>query len=137
MAIGIRSSMVAALLALGGFGTRAVAAGEEIGVPARGGQPEYLFLESVPQEPAPATTALIAKAVFTGRMVIFAQMDRLAHPEPGNKGFTGEAFEQQWREALKADLMDVTPEHRRIMEKVFWAGKLAIDITRTASTSKA
>jgi general secretion pathway protein A len=130
MAIGIRSSMVVAALALGGFATVGVAGGEEIGVPARGGHPEYLFLESVPKEQAPATAALIAKSVFTGRTVIFAQMDRLTNPELGDKGFTGDAFEQQWREALKADLMDVTPEQKRIMEKVFWAGKLAIDVNQ-------
>ena len=39
-----------------------VAAADAIGVPAVGGQPEYLFLEKVPREQGRATAEMIAQA---------------------------------------------------------------------------
>lgn len=41
----------------------------EVGIPAKGGYPEYLFIETVPSEEAHATAEMIAQAIFTGRMV--------------------------------------------------------------------
>ena len=99
----------------------------EVGVPAKGGYPEYLFVETVPSDEAPATAQMIAQAIFTGRMVIFAQMGKLTDPELGDKGFTGEVFVRQWQAAVEDLMVEATPNQERVMEKVFWAGQQAID----------
>jgi general secretion pathway protein A len=65
--------------------------------------------------------------VIAGRMIIFAYSKKLTDPALGDKGFTGEFFEGQWRTALEAELMDATPSQRRMLEKLFWAGRQVID----------
>jgi hypothetical protein len=117
---------VVATLLLAGVIAGAVAQAE-VGIAAKGGYPEYLFIETVPSEEAPATAKMIAQAIFTGRMVIFAQMGKLTDPELGDKGYTGEVFVQQWRAAVEDIMVTATPNQERVMEMVFWAGKQAID----------
>lgn len=106
--------------------TSAVAA-DAVGVRAKGGQPEYLFLEKVPRAEAEATAKKLANAVIAGRLIIFAYSKKLTDPELGDKGFTGEFFETQWRSTLDHELMDATPNQKRIMEKLFWAGRQVIE----------
>lgn len=99
----------------------------DVGIPAKGGWPEYLFIESVSRAEAHDTATKIAQSIFAGRMVIFSQMSKLTDPNLGDKGYTGEVFEKQWRAAVEHLLIDATADQQRIMEKVFWAGKQAID----------
>jgi hypothetical protein len=99
----------------------------EVGIPAKGGYPEYLFIETVPSEEAHATAEMIAQAIFTGRMVIFAQMGKLTDPELGDKGYTGEVFGRQWRDAVQDIMIKASPNQERIMDKVFWAGEQAME----------
>jgi general secretion pathway protein A len=99
----------------------------EVGIPAKGGWPEYLFIESVSREEAHDTATKIAQAIFAGRMVIFSQMSKLTDASIGDKGYTGDVFEKQWRAAIEHLLIDASPNQQRIMEKVLWAGKQAID----------
>lgn len=105
----------------------APAAAEEIGARARGGVPEYLFLEKTTRAEAKATAEKLAKAVIAGRMIIFAYSKKLTDPELGDKGFSGEFFEKQWRQALANEMIDITPNQQRIFEKLFWAGRQVID----------
>lgn len=104
-----------------------IVVGDDIGLPAKGGTPETLFLEKVPVEQGRATAEMIAKALALGRMVIFAQMGKLTDPELGDKGFTGEYFAEQWATSMEADLIDITPDQRRILDKLVWAGRQSID----------
>jgi len=103
------------------------AAADPIGARAKGGYPEYLFLEKAPMSEAPATAQKLARAVIAGRMIIFAYSRKLTDPALGDKGFTGEFFEGQWRAALEGELIDATPSQRRMLEKLFWAGRQVID----------
>jgi general secretion pathway protein A len=103
------------------------AAADPVGVRAKGGYPEYLFLEKVPRAEAKSTAEKLAKAVIGGRLIIFAYSKKLTDPELGDKGFTGEFFEQQWRSALEADMLDATASQKRIVEKLIWAGRQVID----------
>jgi hypothetical protein len=48
-------------------------------------------------------------------------------PTLGDKGFSGEVFENQWRSAVESDLIDATPSQKRLFEKLFWAGRQVID----------
>lgn len=107
--------------------TASAVAGDAVGVRAKGGHPEYLFLEAVPRAEAEATARKLANAVIAGRLIIFAYSKQLTDPALGDKGFTGEFFEKQWRSALEGELMDATPNQRRILEKLFWAGRQVID----------
>ncbi len=118
-----RIAMFAAMILLM---TTPAAAGE-IGVRAKGGHPEYLFLEKAPRAEAGSTAEKLAKAVIGGRMIIFAHSKKLTDPELGDKGFSGEFFENRWRTALEAELIDATPNQARILEKLFWAGRQVID----------
>jgi general secretion pathway protein A len=102
-------------------------AAEPVGVAARGGYPEYLFLEKAPRDEAKATAEKLARAVIAGRMIIFAYAKKLTDPAIGDKGFTGEFFLEQWRNSLQGELLDATPSQKRILEKLFWAGKQVID----------
>jgi len=113
-----------AMLACLPFGALAA---DAIGVPARGGQPEYLFIEKVERAEAPATAQMIARALAVGRLVIFAQMKKLTDPELGDKGFTGDVFLDQWKTALEAEFLDASPAQQRIIDKLLWAGKQSID----------
>lgn len=102
-------------------------ASDPIGVAAKGGYPEYLFLETVPRTEAAATAEKLAKVVIAGRLIIFAYSPKLTDPALGDKGFTGEFFEKQWRGAVEDTLLDATPNQKRITEKLFWAGRQVID----------
>lgn len=99
----------------------------EIGIPAKGGFPEYLFLEKVDETEAKSTAEMITKAIALGRLVIFAQMGKLTDPELGDKGFTGAVFLSQWESSLEAEFMGASPAQQRIIDKLLWAGKLSID----------
>ena len=99
----------------------------EIGIPAKGGAPEYLFLEKVKESEAHSTANMIAKSLAIGRLVIFAQMGKLTDPELGDKGFTGEVFADQWKSALEAEFIGASPTQQRIIDKLIWAGKLSMD----------
>jgi len=113
--------LAAALLA------SAPALADPVGVPAKGGQPEYLFLETTPRAEAAATAQKLAKAVIAGRLIIFAYAKKITDPTLGDKGFSGEYFEKQWRSAVEEDMIDATPGQKRIYEKLFWAGRQVID----------
>ena len=102
-------------------------AGGKIGIPAKGGQPEYLFLEKVKESEAPSTAEMISQALAKGRLVIFAQMKKLTDPKLGDKGFTGDVFAEQWKATLEAEFMSASPEQQRIIDKLIWAGKQAMD----------
>jgi general secretion pathway protein A len=99
----------------------------KIGVPAKGGHPEYLFLEKVSESEAQTTADMISKALAKGRLVIFAQMKKLTNPKLGDKGFTGDVFAEQWKQSLEAEFMSASPAQERIIKKLIWAGKQAMD----------
>ena len=99
----------------------------KIGIPAKGGQPEYLFLEKVSESEAKSTADMISKALGKGRLVIFAQMKKLTDPTLGDKGFTGDVFAEQWNASLEAEFMSASPSQKRIIDKLVWAGKQSMD----------
>lgn len=105
----------------------APASAEQIGARARGGFPESLFIEEVPRAEAKTTAEKLAKAVIAARAIIFAHSRKFVDPELGDKGFSGEYFERQWRAAFEGELLDATPSQRRIFEKLFWAGRQVIE----------
>jgi len=102
-------------------------AGGQIGIPAKGGHPEYLFLEKVDESEAQSTAEMISKALAKGRLVIFAQMKKLTDPNLGDKGFTGDVFAEQWEATLEAEFMSASSAQQRIIDKLIWAGKQAMD----------
>lgn len=122
-----RSAVVAAIFLMASTGIGDVRADDTVGQRAKGGFPEYLFLEQVTRAEAKVTAEKLAKAVIAGRMIIFSYGKKLTDPEIGDKGFTGEFFEKQWRESLRADLFDLGDGQKRIFEKLFWAGRQVID----------
>lgn len=99
----------------------------EVGIPAKGGHPEYLFIDKVPREQGPATAALIATALAKGRMIIFSQMPKLTDPKLGEKGFTADYFGKSWVAALEPELITLTSEQQPIFDKLVWAGRQSID----------
>jgi hypothetical protein len=103
------------------------AAAEPVGVAAKGGFPEYLFLEKVPRAEADATAQKLAKAVIAGRMIIFAHGAKITDAQLGDKGFSGAVFEEQWRRSTDELTIDATPAQKRILDKLFWAGRQVID----------
>ena len=103
------------------------AAAEEIGARARGGFAESFFLEKVSRAEAKSTAERLAKAVIAARLIIFAYAGKFVDPALGDKGFSGEVFESQWRSAVEPDLIDATPGQKKIFEKLFWAGRQVID----------
>lgn len=117
----------AAMAALALLATTAPAMAEDVGSRAKGGYPEYLFLDKTPRAEAPSTAEKLARTVIAGRMIIFAYSGKLTDPELGDKGFSGEVFEKQWRAAVDAEMIDATPNQKRIIEKLFWAGRQVID----------
>jgi len=117
----------AAMAALALLATTAPAKAEDVGSRAKGGYPEYLFLDKTPRAEAPSTAEKLARTVIAGRMIIFAYSGKLTDPELGDKGFSGEVFEKQWRAAVDAEMIDATPNQKRIIEKLFWAGRQVID----------
>lgn len=117
----------AAMAALALLATTAPAKAEDVGSRAKGGYPEYLFLDKTPRAEAPSTAEKLARTVIAGRMIIFAYSGKLTDPELGDKGFSGEVFEKQWRAAVDAEMLDATPNQKRIIEKLFWAGRQVID----------
>lgn len=118
-----RAAALAAMVLL----TTAPAMAEVVGARAKGGYPEYLFLEKTPRAEARSTAEKLARTVIAGRMIIFAYSGKLTDPELGDKGFSGEVFEKQWRAAVDAEMLDATPNQKRIIEKLFWAGRQVID----------
>lgn len=105
----------------------APAAADPVGARAKGGHPEYLFLEKAPRAEAAATAEKLAKTVIAARMIIFAYSGKFVDPTLGDKGFSGEYFERQWRNSVEADMIDATPNQKRIIEKLFWAGRQVIE----------
>jgi len=103
------------------------AAAEEIGARARGGFAESFFLEKVPRAEAKSTAERLAKAVIAARLIIFAYAGKFVDPALGDKGFSSEVFERQWRAALEAELIDATPTQKRLYEKLIWAGRQVIE----------
>ncbi len=103
------------------------AAAEQVGARARGGFPESFFLEKVPRAEAKATAERLAKAVIAARLIIFAYAGKFVDPALGDKGFSGEVFERQWRAALEPDMIDATPTQKRLFEKLIWAGRQVIE----------
>ena len=116
---------IAALAALVLATTQAVA--DPVGARAKGGQPEYLFLEQAPRAEAAATAEKLAKTVIAARMIIFAYAGKFVDPTIGDKGFSGEFFERQWRASVEHDMIDATPNQKRILERLFWAGRQVIE----------
>ena len=102
-------------------------AAEEIGARARGGFPESFFLEKTPRAEAKSTAERLAKAVIAARMIIFAYAGKFVDPNLGDKGFSGEVFETQWRAALEGDMIDATPNQKRLYEKLIWAGRQVME----------
>lgn len=103
------------------------AASETVGAAAKGGHPEYLFLEKTPRAEAAATAERLAKTVIAARMIIFAYAGKFVDPTLGDKGFSGDFFERQWRTSVESDMIDATPNQKKILEKLFWAGRQVID----------
>lgn len=103
------------------------AAAEQVGSRARGGYPESFFLEKVPAAEAKATAEKLARAVIAARLIIFAYAGKFVDPALGDKDFSGEVFERQWRAALEGDMIDATPNQKRIIEKLIWAGRQVIE----------
>jgi len=118
-----RAATLVALLML----TTLPATAEQVGSRARGGFPESFFMEKVPRAEARVTAEKLAKAVIAARMIIFAYSGKFVDPALGDKGFSGEVFENQWRSAVEPDLIDATPGQKRLFEKLFWAGRQVID----------
>ena len=118
-----RSAVLIALLLL----TALPVAAEQVGARAKGGFPESFFMEKVPRAEAKVTAEKLARAVIAARMIIFAYAGKFVDPTLGDKGFSGAAFENQWRSAVEPDLIDATPSQKRIFEKLFWAGRQVID----------
>lgn len=103
------------------------ASAEQVGARAKGGFAESFFMEKLPRAEAKATAEKLARAVIAARMIIFAYAGKFVDPTLGDKGFSGEVFEGQWRSAVEPDLIDATPGQRKIFEKLFWAGRQVID----------
>ena len=103
------------------------ASAEQVGARAKGGFAESFFMEKLPRADAKATAEKLARAVIAARMIIFAYAGKFVDPTLGDKGFSGEVFEGQWRSAVEPDLIDATPGQRKIFEKLFWAGRQVID----------
>ena len=123
----IRRALLLLVSIVSALAVTAAAAADPVGVRAKGGHPEYLFMEKTPRAEAQATAQKLARAVIAGRMIIFAYSRKLADPALGDKGFSGELFEGQWRAALEGELIDATPSQQRMLEKLIWAGRQVID----------
>jgi general secretion pathway protein A len=93
----------------------------------KGGAPEYLFIEKVPENEAQAIANLLARAIVVGRVVIFQHLGKLHDAKVGDKGFTADYFESQWKEALAADLKDLTPAAKGVFDKLLSASRLSLD----------
>lgn len=84
-------------------------------------------MEKVPRTEARATAEKLARAVMAARMIIFAYAGKIVDPALGDKGLSGEALESQWRSAVESDLIDASPNQKKIFEKLFWAGRQVMD----------
>ena len=62
-------------------------ASDPVGVAAKGGFPEYLFLEKLPRAEAEVMAKKLARAVVAARMIIFAHGAKITDPKLGDKGF--------------------------------------------------
>ncbi len=105
----------------------AQAEAEQVGARAKGGYAESFFMEKVPRTEARATAEKLARAVMAARMIIFAYAGKIVDPALGDKGLSGEALESQWRSAVESDLIDASPNQKKIFEKLFWAGRQVMD----------
>jgi general secretion pathway protein A len=103
------------------------AASDPVGMAAKGGYPEYLFLDKTPRAEAAATAEKLARIVIAARMIIFSYAGKFVDPAVGDKGFSGEFFERQWRAAVEPEMIDATPNQKKIVEKLFWAGRQVIE----------
>lgn len=119
----IRVTAVAAMMLM----TVSTAMAEEVGARAKGGYPESFFLEKIPRAEAKATAEKLARGVIAARLIIFAYAGKFVDPALGDKGFSGEVFERQWRAVLEGDMIDATPNQKRIFEKLIWAGRQVMD----------
>ncbi len=117
-----RVAALAALMLL-----TAQANAEQIGARAKGGFAESFFMEKVPRAEARATAEKLARAVMAARMIIFAYAGKIVDPALGDKGLSGGALESQWRSAVEPDLIDASPNQKKIFEKLFWAGRQVMD----------
>ncbi len=119
----IRAAALAALFLL----TSLPAAAEQVGARAKGGFPESFFIEKIPRAEAKSTAEKLARAVIAARLIIFAYAGKFVDPSLGDKGFSGEVFETQWRAALEPEMIDATPNQKRLFEKLIWAGRQVMD----------
>lgn len=108
------------------FLTTCIYAENDIGTAAKGGHPEYVFINKVPKTDAEATARLIAQALAKGRLVIFSHMSKLTDEKLGDKGFTADYFAEQWTATMAQDLINLTPEQQQIFDKMVVAGKQSI-----------
>jgi len=116
---------VAALVAL--MLITAQAGAEQVGARAKGGFAESFFMEKIPRVEAKAMAEKLARAVMAARMIIFAYAGKIVDPTLGDKGLSGEALESQWRSAVEPELIDASPNQKKIFEKLFWAGRQVMD----------
>ena len=102
-------------------------AADPVGIAAKGGFPEYLFLEKVTRAEADVMAQKLAKAVIAARMIIFAHGAKITDASLGDKGFSGALFEEQWRRSTDDLTIDATPAQKRILERLYWAGRQVMD----------
>jgi general secretion pathway protein A len=98
----------------------------EVGIAAKGGHPEYVFIAQISKDEAEVTARLVAQALAKGRLIIFSHMTKLNDSELGDKGFTPEYFAEQWMAVMAQDLINLTPAQQGIMDKLVAAGKQSI-----------
>ncbi len=103
----------------------------EVGLPAVGGYPEYVFIEKIEKSKARDTAYLLTQALGRGRLIIFSYMPKLTDPTLGDKGFTPDYFVQQWRASLADIMLDLTAQQQRIMTVLFEAGRQSIANNQT------
>ena len=60
-------------------------------------------------------------------MIIFAHGAKITDASLGDKGFGGAFFEEQWRRSTDDLTIDATPAQKRILDKLFWAGRQVMD----------
>ena len=102
-------------------------ASDPVGVAAKGGFPEYLFLEKLPRAEAEVMAKKLARAVVAARMIIFAHGAKITDPKLGDKGFSGAVFEEQWRRSTEDLTIDANPAQKQIFDKLYWAGRQVMD----------
>ncbi|HMR71106.1 MAG TPA: DUF3365 domain-containing protein [Rubrivivax sp.] len=117
----------AAVLGVAMLAALPAGATDPVGVAAKGGFPEYLFLEKLPRAEAEVMARKLARAVVAARMIIFAHGAKITDPKLGDKGFSGAVFEEQWRRSTEDLTIDATPAQKQIFDKLYWAGRQVMD----------